>query len=64
MSAKLMKMTKAELIEKFAIAACESEVNKKKCEKLQTKLDKAEEYIEQARAMIEAIMERWYHYDV
>lgn len=28
-----------------------------------TKLDKAEAYVEQGRAMIEAIMERWYKYD-
>ena len=32
-------------------------------ETLQTKLDKAEAYVEQGRAMIEAIMERWYEYD-
>ena len=32
--------------------------------KLEDKLGQAEEYGEQARAMIEAVMERWYNYDV
>jgi len=31
---------------------------------LETKLDKAEAYVEQGRAMIEAVMQRWYEYDV
>lgn len=31
---------------------------------LQTKLDKAESYVEQGRAMISSVMERWYEYDV
>jgi len=31
---------------------------------LETKLDKAEAYVEQGRAMIESVMSRWYEYDV
>jgi len=30
---------------------------------LETKIDKAEAYVEQGRAMINAVMERWYEYD-
>lgn len=37
--------------------------HKREIETLQTKLDKAEAYVEQGRAMIEAVMERWYEYD-
>lgn len=74
---KLNNMTKRELIEKLGAAAVEAEVYRLRCktamedseraarevEKLQTKLDKAEAYVEQGRAMIEAVMERWYEYD-
>lgn len=38
------------------------EINNHK-EVLQTKLDKAEAYVEQGRAMILSVMERWYEYD-
>jgi len=40
-------------------------LNKQNNEKevLQTKLDKAEAYVEQGRAMILSVMERWYKYD-
>ena len=31
---------------------------------LESKLSQSENYNEQARSMLEAIMERWYHYDV
>jgi cob(I)alamin adenosyltransferase len=40
----------------------ESKLNNEK-EVLQTKLDKAEAYVEQGRAMIESAMNRWYEYD-
>lgn len=73
----LERMTKKELIEKLGAAAVEAEVYKLRCqtaveaedkahreiETLRTKLDKAEAYVEQGRAMIEAVMERWYEYD-
>ena len=35
----------------------------KEIEDLKFKLNKAESYVEQGRAMIESIMEKWYHYD-
>lgn len=74
---KLYKMTKTELIEKLGAVAVEAEVYRLRCqtavedtdkahreiETLRTKLDKAEAYVEQGRAMIEAVMERWYEYD-
>ena len=76
-ASKLQKFTKAELIEKFCNAAIEAEVYKLRCRtaiekadaatkrvhSLQSKLDKAESYVEQGRAMVSAIMERWYEYD-
>ena len=61
---KLNKLTKRELIEKFCIAAVDARVARDESESLQTKLDKAEAYVEQGRAMVNAIMERWYEYDV
>lgn len=74
---RLNKMTKTELIERLGSVAVEAEVYKLRCqtavedadkarreiETLRTKLDKAEAYVEQGRAMIEAVMERWYEYD-
>lgn len=71
---KLFKLTKKELIEKIIIAACEAKVATEEVKQiktkmgreiktLQTKLDKAESYVEQGRSMIEAVMERWYEYD-
>lgn len=41
----------------------EVEMLKKRLDTERTKLDKAEAYVEQGRAMINAIMERWYEYD-
>lgn len=38
-------------------------LRKRLTSELQTKLDKAEAYVEQGRAMINAVMERWYEYD-
>ena len=38
-------------------------LRKKRVSELETKLDKAEAYVEQGRAMINAVMERWYEYD-
>jgi hypothetical protein len=67
----LNKMTKKELINSFCVAALrervreEDEANmRKEIEKLELKLAKAESYVEQGRAMIESVMERWYKYDV
>ena len=60
---KLNKMTKKELVNRICVAALEAKVATNKAEILQTKLDKAEAYVEQGRAMIDAIMERWYEYD-
>ena len=69
---KLRKQTKKELIEhglvplilksrvqQETISELERKLKNEK-ETLQTKLDKAEAYVEQGRAMITAIMERWY----
>lgn len=71
---KLNRMTKKELINRICVIALEAKVAndekikaqrvlKNEREILQTKLDKSEAYIEQGRAMIEAVMERWYEYD-
>ena len=38
-------------------------LRKRRVSELETKLDKAEAYVEQGRAMINAVMERWYEYD-
>jgi len=38
--------------------------HKQKIAKVEAKLEKAEFYVEQARAMVEAVMEKWYHYDL
>ena len=61
---RLNKLTKRELIEKFCIAAVDARGARDESESLQTKLDKAEAYVEQGRAMVNAVMERWYEYDV
>jgi len=61
---KVNSMTKKELAEKMVIATLEAHVARQDVEALQTKLDKAEAYVEQGRAMISAVMERWYEYDV
>jgi hypothetical protein len=41
----------------------EKEMARQEVEILQTKLDKSEAYVEQGRAMINSVMERWYEYD-
>jgi hypothetical protein len=60
---KLMKLTKKELIEKFVLAAVEASVATQRANDISASLSKAETYVEQARSIIESIMERWYHYD-
>jgi hypothetical protein len=60
---KLMRLTKKQLIERYCVNTCELHLANKKAVEVQTKLDKAEAYVEQARAMLEAVMERWYEYD-
>ena len=65
------KMNKAELV-KFIITQSSEFVDlsdqyNKKCKELaesESRLNLAESYIEQGRAMIEAITERWHEYDV
>lgn len=73
----LNKMTRKELIERICSVALEAKVYEHRCTvaiedadrsqreliQLQTKLDKAESYVEQGRAMVTAVMERWYEYD-
>ena len=74
LSSKLSKMTKKDLIERIIIASLEAKVATSNLTEteirlsneinvLQTKLDKAEAYVEQGRAMILSVMERWYEYD-
>jgi hypothetical protein len=60
---ELLKLTKKEIAEKFCIVSLELSITKKDKESLQTKLDKAESYVEQGRAMVSAVMDRWYEYD-
>lgn len=59
----LNKLTKAQLVERICVVVLERHVAENKAATLQTKLDKAEAYVEQGRAMIEAVMERWHEYD-
>ena len=75
---KLSKLTKKELVALCEHHIRETEMYRLRCTAaiedsdkanqeaidLQVKLDKAEAYIEQGRAMVNAVMERWYHYDV
>ena len=67
-------MNKKELINRIFTIALEAKLAEdklkavrqtltNKAEVLQTKLDKAEAYVEQGRAMIESVMNRWYEYD-
>lgn len=64
MASKLMYKTKKELVEMFVNASLAAKLAEKEKEDLRTKLDKAESYVEQGRAMIEAVMDRWHEYDV
>jgi multidrug resistance efflux pump len=59
----LMRLTKDQLIQRFCQATRIANSAKSELESMQTKLDKAEAYVEQGRAMINAVMERWYEYD-
>ena len=61
---ELMKLTKAELVKKFIIVTLEGRIASKEVKRLQDKITIAESYVEQGRAMIEAVMERWHEYDV
>ena len=62
-AAKLMKLTKRELIEKFCIAAIDARVARDDAAVVRKHLRKAEAYVEQGRTMIEALMEQWYDYN-
>jgi len=61
---QLKRMTKEQLISRICEIAIETKVANNKVKDMQTKLDKCEAYNAQARAMIEAIMDRWDEYDV
>lgn len=68
---EINKMNKTELKNKLVATILRSFVQdetikriEKSNEKLQTKLDIAQSYIEQGRSMIDAVMERWHEYDV
>jgi len=72
-----IKLTKKELIERMCALALEAHVAKARCKtaiedsdretarakELEESLTKAESFVEQGRAMINAITDRWYHYD-
>jgi len=66
----LNKMTKKELMSIICASTLRGKVQDECIEKLEreadtlnTKLDKAESYVEQGRSMISAVMDRWYEYD-
>jgi len=68
---KFNKMSKKELLNELYCLLLQAEIDKRDTKKakneatsMQTKLDKCESSCEQGRAMIEAVMERWYEYDV
>jgi len=75
---KLTKMNKKELLNRLIVTILKSHVQaetivdlEKQTESLQKEknraedhLDKAEHAVEQARAMIEGAMDRWYHYSL
>jgi len=58
----LMALTKPELIEKMVGAAIELKIAQSDLKTARSRLYECEEYGAQARVMIEAVMERWYHY--
>jgi len=69
-TAGLERMTKAQLIEFIHAQAAfyqavERETHNTNIErsKIQLRLNKAEERLEQARAMLDAAIDRWYEYD-
>jgi len=68
---KINKMSKKDLINNLVVTVLKSRVQDETIESLekekdavQLKLDIAQSYVEQGRAMIKAVMERWYEYDV
>ena len=63
-TSRLMKLSKEDMANALVNAMREADFAKKESKDLQTKLDKAEAYVEQGRVMIEALMERWHEYDV
>jgi len=70
LASKLHAMTKKELLSQLGVSVLRNRVqdetvNSLESEKdaLQSKLDKAESYVEQGRAMIESILEKWYDYN-
>ena len=67
---KIHKMTKNELINIIVVESLRRQVQDETIISLEaenlvsiTKLNKTEAYVEQGRAMIKAVMERWYEYD-
>lgn len=71
MAEAILKMTKKELINRIVVLALRNHVQdetvqtlEKELKAAKIKLNIAESYVEQGRAMINAVMERWYEYDV
>jgi hypothetical protein len=67
---RINKMSKKELLNNLVVTVLRSRVQdetveslEKDNEALSKRLEKAESYVEQGRAMIDSVMERWYHYD-
>ena len=68
---ELLKLNKAELTNRLVLMILRNRVQDRTIsslenenEKVNGMLEKAEFYVEQARAMIKSVMERWYHYDL
>jgi hypothetical protein len=61
---QLMKLTKTELVEKLIVSILGEQMANKESARLRQKVDIAESYVAQGRAMIDAVMERWDEYDV
>ena len=56
------EVNKTRLLAEQQTASLEKQLADKTSD-LQMQLDKAESYVEQGRAMINAVMDRWYEYD-
>jgi len=68
---ELLKLTKPELMNRLVVMILRNHVQDEAINNLEKEntrvkgmLDKAETYIEQARGMINSLMEKWYHYDL
>lgn len=70
MANRMLAMNKTELMEMTVVFMLRTKVQQETIKGaendlgiVERRLKKSEEYNEQARSMLEAIMERWYHYD-